>query len=98
MIRQHDDRRWKTFTLHPNTIVNIFSEKIYEYFNRLRIVNLPPDFVIDNLFYEEMNQAFRFVIYHPSFDVVPMDEIPPQVEIQLTVETNPSISSQSVSP
>lgn len=93
MIRANNDRHWKIFWLAPSAIINMFGlhDEKYEYINRHTLAGLPEDYVIDQVDYIVQEQAFRFLIYHPSFPLVPAGDMPKSIEIKVEVFVNKNV-------
>lgn len=83
MIREETDRRWKLLTLHAADVIDLFLPwgRCLECFSQLALdpEEIPEGYRIDDVWYDNMAQGWRLLIYHPSFDIVPPAEIPPPV-------------------
>lgn len=81
MIRQDDDRRYKMAFLNPYQIVNLFMDwsSPSSCFSQARLHGVPEDYVIDDIRYVETVAAFQILIYHPTFPLVKVGDLPPQI-------------------
>lgn len=83
-MRNELDRRWKACFISPNTILGLFQDwksiKIGTAFSQVLFKNLPRDIHVDHVWWDNLRQAFGFLIYHESFDIIPFANDPPIVD------------------
>ena len=52
---------------------------------RVRLLGVPADATPIRVYYDHCRDAFGIIIEHPSFDRVPISEMPPVIDCEITV-------------
>lgn len=74
------ERRFKCVSISPECILDLFREPKQEVLYRLGFEGIPEDAEVTTLMMDPINHVVRFLIWHPSFDVVPEGEYTPSVK------------------
>ena len=74
------ERRYKCVNISPEHILDLFREPKQEILYRLGFEGIPEDAEVVTLMADPINHVVRFLIWHPSFDVVPEGDYTPSVQ------------------
>lgn len=74
-------RRLKVVTLSPHDVLAALCWQDNEFLTLLDMTGLPDGIEVVSLHADELPRCFRIVVYHPSFDVVPEGERPPELPL-----------------
>lgn len=97
MIREDNDRRWKTARIRVTDILNQFIRwgMQGDCFSQMAFdsTEFPEGYTIDDVWYDMADQAWWLLVHHPSFDIVPLGQHPPMVPCQVDSFFLPKIRS-----
>jgi hypothetical protein len=73
------ERRLRVVTLMPHDVLAALCWRDNEFLTLLDMTGLPDGIQVVSLHADELPMCFRLVVYHPSFDVAPEGERPPEL-------------------
>ena len=79
------ERRFKCVSISPECILDLFREPNTSLLYRFHFQGIPEDAEVLAVQADSIDHVVRFLIWHPSFDVVPDGQYTPSVEHPVSV-------------